>query len=99
LKSNIAKNDSRMRAAATAAQDATPVLSEVDERGLQFFPSVLFPSKSKAIRKAMPELSPSKIAAGTYRSLEKDCSTIGMFNFVVGQTADLTVYVSKIAAP
>ena len=36
----------------------------------------------------MPEISPSKITAGTYRSMEKDYSTIGMFNFVVGR-ADL----------
>jgi TRAP-type uncharacterized transport system substrate-binding protein len=40
----------------------------------------------EAIRKAMPELGPSKIAAGAYRALEKDYSTIGMFNFVVGRT-------------
>jgi len=42
----------------------------------------------EAIRKAMPEFSPSNIAAGTYRFLDKDYSTIGMFNFAVGR-ADL----------
>jgi TRAP transporter TAXI family solute receptor len=42
----------------------------------------------EAIRKAMPELSPSKIAAGTYRSLDKDYVTVGMFNFTIGR-ADL----------
>jgi uncharacterized protein len=41
-----------------------------------------------AIRKAMPELNPSKIVSGTYRLLEKDCVTIGMFNFAIGR-ADL----------
>jgi TRAP-type uncharacterized transport system substrate-binding protein len=33
----------------------------------------------------MPEFSPSKIAAGTYRLLEKDYGTIGIFNFVIGR--------------
>jgi TRAP transporter TAXI family solute receptor len=42
----------------------------------------------EAIRKAMPEFSPSKIAAGTYRLLEKDCVTIGVYNFAIGR-ADL----------
>ena len=42
----------------------------------------------EAIRKAMPEFSPSKIAAGTYRSLDKDYVTIGMYNFGIGR-ADL----------
>jgi TRAP transporter TAXI family solute receptor len=42
----------------------------------------------EAIRKAMPEFSPSKIAAGTYRSLDKDYFSIGMYNFGVGR-ADL----------
>ncbi len=42
----------------------------------------------EAIRKAMPEFTPSKIAAGTYRSLDKDYATIGMYNFGIGR-ADL----------
>jgi TRAP transporter TAXI family solute receptor len=42
----------------------------------------------EAIRKAMPELSPAKIAAKTYRGLEKDYSTIEDFIFTVGR-ADL----------
>jgi TRAP transporter TAXI family solute receptor len=41
-----------------------------------------------AIRKAMPEFSPSKIAAGTYRSLDKDYDTFGVYNFAIGR-ADL----------
>jgi uncharacterized protein len=36
----------------------------------------------------LPEFSPSKIAAGTYRSLEKDYVTVGVYNFAVGR-ADL----------
>jgi len=42
----------------------------------------------EVIRKAMPEFSPSKIAAGTYSSLDKDYATIGMYNFGIGR-ADL----------
>jgi TRAP transporter TAXI family solute receptor len=42
----------------------------------------------EAIRKAMPEFSPSKIAAGTYRGLEKDYVTVGVYNFAIGR-ADL----------
>jgi uncharacterized protein len=40
------------------------------------------------IRKAMPEFSPSAIAAGTYRSMDKDYSTFGVYNFAIGR-ADL----------
>jgi TRAP transporter TAXI family solute receptor len=42
----------------------------------------------EAILKAMPELSPSKIAAGTYRSLDNDYVTFGVYNFAIGR-ADL----------
>jgi TRAP transporter TAXI family solute receptor len=42
----------------------------------------------EAIRKAMPEFSPSKIAAGAYRYLDKDYDTVGLYNFAFGR-ADL----------
>jgi len=42
----------------------------------------------EAIRKAIPEFSPSNIAAGTYRSLDEDYITFGVYNFGVGR-ADL----------
>jgi uncharacterized protein len=48
----------------------------------------LSPEQIAAIRKAMPEFSPSKIAAGTYRSLDKDIVTVGVYNFAIGR-ADL----------
>jgi TRAP transporter TAXI family solute receptor len=48
----------------------------------------LSPEQIEAIRKAMPEFSPSKIAAGTYRSLDKDYNTFGVYNFAIGR-ADL----------
>ena len=33
----------------------------------------------------MPEFSPSKIAAGTYRLLDKDYITFGIYNFAIGR--------------
>jgi uncharacterized protein len=48
----------------------------------------LSPEQIDAIRKAMPEFSPSRIAARTYRSLDKDYVTFGVYNFTVGR-ADL----------
>ena len=46
------------------------------------------PEQMEAIRKVMPEFSPSKIPAGTYRFLQTDYATVGMFNFAIGR-ADL----------
>ena len=48
----------------------------------------LSPEQIEAIRKALPEFSPSTVAAGTYRTLDKDYVTIGVSNFAVGR-ADL----------
>jgi len=45
----------------------------------------LAPEQVDVIRKALPEFSPSKIAAGTYRSLAKDYVTIGVYNFAIGR--------------
>ena len=45
----------------------------------------LSPEQIETIRKAMPEFSPSRIAAGTYRFLEKDSVTIGVYNFAIGR--------------
>jgi len=49
---------------------------------------ILSPEQIDAIRKAMPEFSPSTITAGTYRSVDKDYSTFGVYNFAIGR-ADL----------
>ena len=45
----------------------------------------LSPQEIDSVRKAMPEFSPSKIAAGTYRFLEKDSVTVGVYNFAIGR--------------
>jgi hypothetical protein len=44
------------------------------------------PAQTEVICKALPEFSPSKIAAGAYRSLDKDYATIGMYNFAIGRS-------------
>jgi TRAP transporter TAXI family solute receptor len=38
------------------------------------------------VRKALPELTPSTIAAGSYSSLDKDYTTVGVYNFAVGRS-------------
>jgi uncharacterized protein len=50
--------------------------------------SLTLVTASEAIRKTMPEFGPAKIAAGTYRLLDKDYVTVGVPNFVIGR-ADL----------
>jgi hypothetical protein len=46
----------------------------------------LSPQQIDAIRKAMPEFSPSKIPATTYRFLDQDYDTFGVFNFAIGRS-------------
>jgi TRAP transporter TAXI family solute receptor len=41
------------------------------------------PEQIASIRKQVPEITPSVIAVGTYRSLTKDYPTIGLYNFAV----------------
>ena len=43
----------------------------------------LTPSQVVALRLAMPELSPSLIAAGTYPSVRRHYQTVGLYNFAV----------------
>jgi uncharacterized protein len=38
------------------------------------------------VRKAIPELTPSTIAAGVYSSLDEDYTTVGVYNFAVGRS-------------
>jgi TRAP transporter TAXI family solute receptor len=61
-----------------------PATQKAEEKEPIIFIS-LSSEQVEAIRKAMPEFSASKIAAGTYRSLEKDYPTIGVYNFAIGR--------------
>jgi len=64
-----------------------PAVKELEAKEPLTFIS-LSPKEIAAIRKAMPEFTPSTITAGTYSSLDKDYSTVGVYNFAVGR-ADL----------
>jgi uncharacterized protein len=53
------------------------------EKQLEIESIVFTPDEIATLRKAMPELSPSVVPAGTYASLKSDYQTIGMYNFAV----------------
>ena len=77
----------RLDAFTTLSGAPMPAIQEAEVKEPVTFIS-LSPEQIEAIRKALPEFSPSKIAAGTYRSLDMDYVTIGVYNFAIGQ-ADL----------
>jgi uncharacterized protein len=77
----------RLDAFATLTGAPMPATQAAEAKELVTFIS-LSPEQIAAVRKAMPEFTPSKIAAGSYRSLDKDYVTFGLYNFVVGR-ADL----------
>jgi TRAP transporter TAXI family solute receptor len=62
-----------------------PAIQAAEEKEPVSFLS-LSPEQIDAIRKAMPEFSTSKIAAGAYRSLDKDYTTLGVYNFAVARS-------------
>jgi len=77
------------RYAASAAMTGAPVpaFAEVESKEPLTFIK-LTQAQIDAVRKAMPELSPSTILSKTYRSLESDYETLGIYNFAIGR-ADL----------
>ena len=62
-----------------------PAAKEVETKEPLNFIS-LSPTQIDLVRKAIPELTPSMIAAGAYSSLKKDYATIGVYNFAVGRS-------------
>jgi TRAP transporter TAXI family solute receptor len=68
--------------AAAAIGAPFPALAQLDaQQTIDFVaPS---PEQVASIRKQLPEITPSTIAAGTYRSLTTDYPTIGLYNFAV----------------
>jgi hypothetical protein len=79
--------EGRIDALLTLLGAPVPAIQDVDAKKPVNFLS-LSPEQMDAIRKAMPAFGPAKIAAGTYRLLDKDYVTIGVPNFVIGR-ADL----------
>jgi TRAP transporter TAXI family solute receptor len=65
----------------------TPAVQKVEANEPITFIS-LPPEQIEAVHKAMPEISTSKIVAGTYRALDNDYATVGLYNFAIGR-ADL----------
>ena len=74
----------RVDTIATLTGAPVPAVQDVEAKEPITFLN-LSPEQIEAIRKALPEFSLSKIAAGTYRLLDKDYVTIGVYNFAVGQ--------------
>src|SRR5262249_8728071 len=74
-----------------------PALAQLEQTVDFIAPS---PEQIAGIRKQLPEITPSTIAAGTYRSLVKDYPTIGLYNFAVAHkdlSEDLTYRIVKAA--
>jgi TRAP transporter TAXI family solute receptor len=77
----------RVDAIVTLIGAPMPALQDIEAKEPVTFIS-LSSEQVEAIRKAIPEFSPSKIAAGIYRFLDKYYVTVGIPNFVIGR-ADL----------
>jgi uncharacterized protein len=77
----------RIDALLTLLGAPVPAIQVVDAKEPVTFLS-LSPEQMEAIRKAIPDFGPAKIAAGTYRLMDKDYVTVGVPNFVIGR-ADL----------
>jgi uncharacterized protein len=77
----------RIDALVTLLGAPVPAIQNVDAKEPVTFLN-LSPEQMEAIRKATPEFGPAKIAAGTYRLMDKDYVTVGVPNFVIGR-ADL----------
>jgi len=77
----------RIDALLTLLGAPVPAIQDVDAKEPVTFLS-LSAEQMEAIRKEWPEFGPAKIAAGTYRLMDKDYVTVGVPNFVIGR-ADL----------
>jgi TRAP transporter TAXI family solute receptor len=83
--------------AAAAIGAPFPALARLEQTVDFIAPS---PEQIAGIRKQLPEITPSTIAAGTYRSLVKDYPTIGLYNFAVAHkdlSEDLVYRIVKAA--
>jgi uncharacterized protein len=83
----------RVDALLTLLGAPVPAIQHVDAKEPVQFLS-LSPEQMQAIRNEIPDFSPSRIVAGTYRLLDKDYVTVAVPNFVIGRDdlADDLVY-------
>jgi TRAP transporter TAXI family solute receptor len=77
----------RIDALLTLLGAPAPAIQNVDAKEPVTFLNLSL-EQMEAIRKTMPAFGPAKIAAGTYRLMDKDYITVGVPNFVIGR-ADL----------
>jgi len=78
-------SDGSLDALAVGAGVPFPSFAELErKRKVRYLP--LTPSQIAALRGALPELSPSVVAAGTYPSLLRHYQTVGLFNFAVAHS-------------
>jgi hypothetical protein len=78
-------SDGSLDALAVGAGVPFPSFAEVERnRKVRYLP--LTPSQIVALRGALPELSPSVVAAGSYPSLLQHYHTVGLFNFAVADS-------------
>ena len=82
-----ALQDGRFDALMAALGAPVPALQKGEAKEPLKFIS-LTAEETATLRKAMPELTPSTVPAGTYPSLKSDYHTIGLYNFAIGR-ADL----------
>ena len=82
-----ALQDGRFDALLAALGAPVPALTKGEAKEPLKFIS-LTGEQTESLRKAMPELTPSTITAGTYASLKEDYHTVGLYNFAIGR-ADL----------
>jgi uncharacterized protein len=78
-------SDGSLDALAVGAGVPFPSFAELERKTkVRYLP--LTPSQIVALRLALPELSPSVVAAGTYPSLLRHYQTVGLFNFAVAHS-------------
>jgi TRAP transporter TAXI family solute receptor len=77
----------KLDAMVVAAGVPVPEVSALEAKGNVRY-LTLAPSEITAVRLALPELTSSSIAAGTYPSLRRHYKTVGVYNFAVAR-ADL----------
>ena len=77
----------KIDALVVVAGTPVPEVAELEKKGnIRFL--ALTPSQIVTVRLALPELTSSSIAAGTYPSLRRHYQTVGVYNFAVAR-ADL----------
>ncbi len=74
----------RLDALVVVAGPPVPEVAELEKKGNVRY-LVLTPSQKVSLRVALPEMTTSFIAAGTYPSVRRDYQTLGIYNFAVAR--------------